>query len=47
MRIIKGKEKNTRIGTTRTVTDTAELASLMLKGGLNCWKQKSTRAMML
>lgn len=36
MRIIKGKEKNTRIGTTRIVTDTAELASLMLKGGLNC-----------
>lgn len=36
MRIINGKEKNTRIGTTRIVTDTAELVSLMLKGGLNC-----------
>ena len=32
----KAKKKNTRIGTTRIVTDTAELASLMLKGGLNC-----------
>lgn len=37
MKIIKGKEKKYKdIGTTRIVTDTAELASFMLKGGLNC-----------